>query len=471
LAFFNGIFGQKIQQNKKDDKSDAVVDQRTYGSGAMTMDGFYSGRKVLTEADILSIPAAAASIEIITNAISDLPVQLLENVDTKQGKEAVDSDYRVDMINDSPNNILTGADFKKRMVKDVILYGSSKNYVKYNPDGTINGIFPLDMEKLTTTVYSNNGYEFYAIDTLMTNTGTTDFYDELLLTILKNTNDGIIGRGVIENNADIFTLALRQAEYESNLIGNGAMPTGILTSDQRVNSEKITNSIKDAFKKMYSGSKNVGKTLFLPADLKYQPVSLSPDKLELTTGKKSVISDISRIFNIPESMINSAANKYDSTEQNNLWFLTYTLAPLLTSIETALNKNLLTNEERNQGMEFKFDTSSISRITPTEKQANVISAFSQGIITNITAKREINEKIMPGETEYYKQTTGSVMYIPEKNIIVNPNTGQIMNIDSGEIINSGFDSTPDDNTPANGLEDVATKLDTGKQDNNNEDWN
>lgn len=81
------------------------------------MDGFYSGRKVLTEADILSIPAAAASIEIITNAISDLPVQLLENVDTKQGKEAVDSDYRVDMINDSPNNILTGADFKKEWLK------------------------------------------------------------------------------------------------------------------------------------------------------------------------------------------------------------------------------------------------------------------------------------------------------------------------------------------------------------------
>ena len=143
-------------------------------------------------------------------------------------------------------------------------------------------------------------------------------------------------------------------------------------------------------------------------------------------------------------MINSAANKYDSTEQNNLWFLTYTLSPLLISIENALNRNFLTQEERDSGYEFRFDTTQVSRITPTENQKNTIDAYNAGIITNISAKRKIGEKIIPGEPESYKFTTGSVIYIPENNQYINPNTGEIMNGDTGEVI-GGFSNTTKNN--------------------------
>lgn len=452
MATITDFFGNMLN-NKKNTGNDAIVAQQQYGAGAATISGFFSGKKVLSEKDILSIPAASASIEIITNAVSDLPIVLLHDVDSKQGKEPVEDDYRLKLLNESPNATLSGSNFKKRIIKDLLLFGASKNYVRYSDDGTVEAIFPLDMEKLTTNVYSENGYEFFGVDTLMTNTGTTDFYDELLFSVLKDTNDGIIGRGVIEGNEDTFQLALRQLEYESNLVGNGAMPTGMLTTDQRSIKPEIIDEIKNNFQRLYAGSKNVGKTIFLPGDIKYQGLSLNPDDLQLTAGKKSVISDIARIFNIPESMINSAANKYDSTEQNNLWFLTYTLSPLLSSIEIALNRNFLTKEEREAGFEYKFDTSSVSRITPTELQKNVTDAFNNGVITNIAAKRKLNETILPDEPEYYKLTTGSVMYMPETDRIINPNLGQIMDYKTGRVVGDGYgaggasDTTsPPDNT-------------------------
>lgn len=436
------LFGGLFSFGKNKDKNkDAMVERKNYGAGNTTLEGFYSGHKSLSEKDILSIPAAAAAIEIITNSVSHLPIKLLGNVDDKAGKEPIENDYRLDILNFTPNPTLNGSEFKKRIIKDILLYGSSKNYIKY--DGTkIDSIYPLDMEKLTTTVYSDNGYEYYGIDTLANNNGITDFYDELLFSVLKNTNNGIIGHGIIEGNEDTFLLALRQAEYESNLIGNGAMPTGLLTFEEKGMNDAKIDKLAKAFKSLYSGPKNTGKTIVTGGDAKYSQLSLNPDNLQLTTGKKSVISDIARIFNIPESMINSAANKYDSTEQNNLWFLTYTLSPLLTSIETSMNRTFLTPEELSQGKEFKFDTTQVSRVTPTESLKNSIDAYNAGIITNISAKRKIGETIIKGEPESYKYTTGSVIYIPDRNQMINPNTGEIMDLETGEV-KGGFKQTAD----------------------------
>lgn len=444
MGFFdNGLFG--ILPKAEKDTKNAQVAQQQYGanSGVTTVQGFVSGKKSLSEKDIISIPAARAAIEIITNAVSNLPIKLARNVDTKQGKEFIDDDYRLIKLNESPNPTLSGSNFKKRMIKDMLLYGSSKNYVTYNDDGTIESIFPLDMEKLTTTVYSENGYEYYGIDTLMTNTGTTEFYDELLFTVLKDTDDGIIGKGVIEGNEDTFSLAIKQLQYESSLVGNGAMPTGMLTYDKQSVKDTILQKLSENFNNLYSGSKNVGKTIVVGGDMKYQALSLNPDNLQLTAGKKSVIADIARIFNIPESMINASANKYNSIEQNNLWFLTYTLAPLLSSIEISLNRNFLTDEEKQQGFEYQFDTSSVSRITPTELQKNVLDAFKGGLLSNIAARRKIGETVDEDEQEYFNLSTGTVLYIPESDRIINPNMGQIMDYETGEVLGEGYESGGD----------------------------
>lgn len=434
----NPLFGGLSRPKDKTKNAQVANQQVGSATGVAMVQGYVSGRKALTEKEILSIPAASASIDIISNAVSNLPLKLVRNVDTKEGKEYIE-DYRTDMLNEHPNHTLNGANFKKRMIKDLLLFGSSKNYVKYNNDGTIAGIYPLDMEKITTTVYSDNGYEFYGIDTLMTEEGTTDFYDELLFTVLKDTNDGIIGRGVIEGNEDTFVLAMKQAEYEGNLVGNGAMPTGMLTYDKQSIKDSILQRLSENFNKLYSGSKNVGKTIVVGGDMKYQALSLNPDNLQLTSSKKSVISDIARIFNIPESMINADANKYDSTEQNNLWFLTYTLSPILNSIEISLNSNFLTPDERKSGFEFKFDTSSVSRITPTELQKNVLDLFDKGVISNVTAMRENGQIVPPDLIEYFKLSTGTVMLRPDNGNIINPNMGQIMNYETGSILGQGYD--------------------------------
>src|SRR5699024_2251256 len=195
--------------------------------------------------------------------------------------------------------------------------------------------------------------------------------------------------------------------------------------------------LKQAFNTLYSGTKNIGKTMILENGLKYNRISLDPTTLKLSDNKKAVLSDISRVFNIPESMINSTANKYNSLEQNNMWFLQFTLMPLIVNFEQALNKSLLTKQERMKGYNFKFNINELSRPTVKDRNDAVMTKFNNGLISNFEAKKAVGEHIEEDENEYYKMSTGSVMLYPESNTIVNPNSAQSMKFDT----QNGFENT------------------------------
>jgi len=447
MASFSDLFNwfQSPDDNKPKNGRDALVNQSMPVTNT-AVETFAPNPTTLTEKQIMGIPAVSAGVDMISDSIAKLPIELYQKTDNVNGREQVTDDYRLDLINKRPNNSMTGYDLKRKVAKDVVLYGSSKSYIEYVDENsnTINAIYPLDMSKLTIEVKTINGYSFSGLNYLDSNAGRSVFYDELLLSVLKDTNNGITGKGLINSHYDILQLAIAQSEYEKNLMNNGATPTSVLETAAKVSNDVMTR-VRNSWRSLYSGPKNAGKTVILEQGLSYKPISYGPDKLQLTEGKKSVISDIARILNIPESMINAAANKYDSTEQNNLWFLQSTLMPLLVSFQDAMNNSLLTEDEKLQGYEFQFNTTDISQITTEQKSDLIIKQFGAGVIDNVKAAVSLGFKVEKDEVPYYKVTTGTAMYTPSNGQLANPNTGTIMNVQDGSIIVDGRNIKGQDN--------------------------
>lgn len=423
----------------RDKNNNSVANQYSYNGAKSGVISSFFGNKQINEEQIMSIPAVQDAVNAITARVSSLPIQLYKNVDEKVGKEPVD-DYRVNLINSNPNENMDGVNFKKKIMKDLVLYGTSKTYIERSPDGSIISLYPLNTKDLSITVYSENGYQFYAIDTLNSNVGTTNFYDELLLSVLDDSEDGVTGRGAIQGNDKTFKLALSMNEYELGLMQNGAVPSGVVETDQKVNNSQIIDTLRKTFSDYYSGTKNAGKTIILEEGFTYKNIGFDPNSLQLTDSKKSIISDIASIFNIPEAMINASANKYDSAEQNNIDFLQKNLYPKLRSFEAALNKTILTPEEQKEGYEFRFDISNLTMVTTQEKQKGVIDLFKNGLITNLAGQRELGMVVNSDDREYYSLTTGTVMRELDTGFVVNPNTGEIIDMNNQKIISSGFDN-------------------------------
>lgn len=443
LNWFNG------NTSHHENKRDGLVKETNPISGRTPSSFVYSSanKSEVTVEEVLSIPAAEAAIDIISSSIAQLPVELHKpNPTNKNGfVDLSDTDNRVDLLNNKVNNIMNGTTFKKKVVRDMLLWGASKSYIEYdNSETKVEAIYPLDMEHVNTIVQTDDGYSFYGINYLTSVAGEKVFYDDLLLSVLRDSDDGITGRSVKDGNADVFQTALNQSEYERALMANGAVPTSVLKSDKKISDDQMVR-LKNSLAQIYSGTKNAGKTMVLENGLDYQRISLDPTTLKYDENKKAILSDIARVFNIPESMINSGANKYNSLEQNNLWFLQFSLMPLIINFESALNNTLLSKSERKQGLYFKFNVNKLMQATVKDNNDIVIQKFGAGLITNFEAKKALGEHIEDNEEEYFKLTTGTAMFDSENNVVTNPNNGLFMDMNNKSV--TGFSTqSSDENT-------------------------
>ena len=112
-------------------------------------------------------------------------------------------------------------------------------------------------------------------------------------------------------------------------------PASVLTSDQAITQE-------DARTLSERLAEKVGKRepLVLGAGLKYAPLSVSPNESQFLDTQKYTVATIARIFGVPPEMIAAESGNsmtYSNVEQRAIDFLTYSIQPWLTRIESALS--------------------------------------------------------------------------------------------------------------------------------------
>ena len=98
--------------------------------------------------------------------------------------------------------------------------------------------------------------------------------------------------------------------------------------------------------KMYKGKNNVGGLIILEDGLDYQKMTLSPSELGLSSSRTTTGSEICKLFGVPEQIVDSASNTYGSVEAMNIFFLQYSIAPILRVLEESFNRSLLTQKEK-----------------------------------------------------------------------------------------------------------------------------
>lgn len=439
MGLFDGWMG-----NKKEDRS-LVNYSSNHSSGAIF--SVFSNSTPVTEEDAMKIPSVVACIELITGSIGQLPIYLYKEND-KGEVERVPGDRREFLLNSEPNSLLNGYNFKKRLVKDYLFYGSSYT-MKSTELNNILELHPFDMKNVQVTKYLIDGYKFDADINLMMygydGKGRTKiFKPHELMMILRDSEDGITSRGILEQGADILALAKNESEYTSNILKNGALPIGVIQTVNRL-SEAAVKRLRTGWESLYAGSRNSGKTVILEEGLEYKPISLKPNDLQLIDGKKITIAEIARLFNVPESMLNADANKYASNEQNNLHFLQYTLSPIITSIESALDKSLLLESEKEDGYYFRFDTTEILRTTERERVESAALGLKGGFFSVNETRAKFDKAKL--EDDYFMWSLGHVLFNPETNEMFVPNMQGSGDLDNGPVNMSDNNAAPAKGVP------------------------
>lgn len=395
----------------------------------------FSGSSKISEEEALSISSVASATELITATIARLPVKLYKQ--GEKGEYVSIEDSRTFLLNNEPNHLQTAITLKKRIILDYLLHGNSYIYPEWQRNELL-AIHHIPARNVSVEKYVNKNLPF-VVNGVIKVTGAdatmVDFMPDDLMIILKNSDDGLQSMGVLDLNSELLNLALNQQEYSSSLLENGSLPMAILTTPSKL-SDKAMERITKSWRSAYQGKKNAGKTVVLEEGMDYKPVSLNPNELDLSTSKNSTLSDIARIFGIPESMLNADANKYNSNEQNNLHFLQYTLEPVITAFESSLNKSLLLEEEKKKGYSFKFDRDSILATTESEKFSTTIQAMKGGLLSVNEARGRHNMKQILDD--YMMWSLGNIFYNKDDSKMTIPNMGAIIDPNDPESLASAL---------------------------------
>lgn len=422
----------------------------------------WQGGKDITEDRVLTVPAVKAAMDTITQTVGTLPI-VLYKMDGNNAPQEVKGDDRVTILNSDTNDVLTGTAFKEKITKDLILYGQSVTMMERSTSNAndIVGLYPLDTERMLVNVYTINGYKFFPLYTYNAINASYNLNNDDAINIVRNSDDGVTGQGILQTGADILRLALSQYEYEYNLMNNGAMPSGVLQFSNKLNKDAL-EAARQSFNASYAGSGNRGNVVVLEGGAEYKPIQIDPDRLQLDISKTDMLGQIARLFNLPETMINAKANKYNSNEQNNIQFFQFTLKPILDAITSALNKYLLREKEKKAGYYFDFNTDSIFLNTLDEKAQSYTQLFNNGIMTFNETRNKLGLNNSAVGDDFLKASLG--------NVFINQRTGEVqvfntMQSDQHGGVNNQAPgsnpadklSSPDTDQPANSSQAEAAK--------------
>lgn len=410
-------------------------DNEQVRTGNNSLETFFANTSsLITEEQIMKIPTVQKCMDVICGTIAQLPLYLYrENEDGSIDR--VYGDKREFLLNNEPNEFENSYNFKKRIVRNYLLYGVDYIVIE-RQDNEVVELHNLKNSQVTIETFKKDSYKISNANIRVDGEGNTQVFKPYeLAIILKDSSDGLTSKGILSQGLDIFQLIYGETEYSKNIFNNGALPTGILKTDGRL-SQSAVDRLRDSWRNLYSGAKNAGKTVILEEGLSYQPISLNPNDMQLTQNRKENISEVCKLFSIPESLVVSSANKYGSLQQDNIHFLQYCLNPILKAIECGIDKGMLLEQEKQEGYFWQFDTSEIVRTTEKDKFETVKVALESGVISINEARRMINLKDI--NDDIMKWSLGNVLYYPQTGDMKIPNMGMET---SREVKQDGKDST------------------------------
>ncbi len=397
---------------------EVLVDMSTYDTSSSTVNSENITQNI-DEDTAMGIASLYQGITIISDTIASMPIYLYRNNDGFQ--EMLVDDPRNNIMSGMANEVLTSYNLKKVMVKDLILYGNSYVKIVRGKGDVVESLYYLPND-VVTPKSDSNGYYFEikefdtGVDGEKVDSEVVDFYDMLLL-IRNNKYNSVKGTGLLDIAKDTLSLAVEENTYLNNLFRNGLSARAILSSKTPLKRE-IKQKLKQDLKSFYSGAKNAGTIMVLEGDMNLVPLTLSPQDIKLIEQKTFTISEVARYLNIPKHMLNLDRGQglYSNITQERLSLMFNTLTPYTVAIEESLNQKLLTEDERLQGLFFKFDTSELLRLTPQDQAQYMLQLYSTGVVTVEEVRKalslgsdedtinqlkdiqELKDKIISGET-------------------------------------------------------------------------
>lgn len=300
----------------------------------------YAGTAV-TEENALTFSAVYACVRVLSESVAMLPLLTYRRL-ANGGKEKATDTPIYNLLRRTPNPEMTSFEFRETLIAHVATWGNGYAEIEWSNSGQPLALWPLNPAKMQIT--RRNGQLVYLY--------TLPSGEERPLAswrihhVRGLSSNGIVGYSPIRLAMQSIGVGLALEEYGARFFGNGARPGGVL-KHPGVLSDGAYKRLKESWSAENEGLSNAHRLKILEEGLDYEAIGIPPEEAQFLESKKFQVNEIARWFRIPPHMLADLERAtFSNIEEQGLEFVIYTLGPWLTRHEQAIERDLLTEAER-----------------------------------------------------------------------------------------------------------------------------
>jgi HK97 family phage portal protein len=341
----------------------------------------FSGTAV-TPDNCMQSPTVQAIVTAISRRIAILPIKVMKTTVSKNRtrKEELPS-HPVARLLKAPNSWQDRTAFWLDATSQLIRYGNVFLFKSQGSTGPIRELIPLNPGAVAVT-QDDEWRVHYRLS--LPGGGQREYEAKQIMHARGAARDGIRGDSPIMDIREAIALEITAERMGASVFGNGASPGMVFkhgaTSRGFKSAEEEKSFVTD-FQKAYSG-KGRFKSMILPAGMEMDTVPVDNDKAQFLATRQYQRTVIAGAFGVPPHLVGDLSRgTFNNVEQQSLDFIVSVVLPYVRTFEAAMERALLTDEDRREGVIIRFNLDGALRGDFKSRQEGLKIQREMGVIS------------------------------------------------------------------------------------------
>lgn len=293
----------------------------------------------VTPMSAMQYPAVAAAVSTIAEGEAQLPFPIYKRLDGG-GKVRDRSHPAWQLLNVRANPWQSAFAWREMSTMHLALWGNCYSF-KLKVRGQVRELLPIHPDRVTVEQTA----DYRIVYTIALPDGSSIAQSqETIFHVMDRSLNGYVGLSRVTTGREAIGLGIRLEQYSGQLFGNGARPSGILSTDKPL-TEKQINLIRESWNTAHGGENALG-TAVLDHGMKFDAMGMKSVDAQFLENRAFQIAEVSRVWKVPPHMLGDLSRSTNNNiEYQGGEFVRYTLMPWLRRWETAVHLQLLDASE------------------------------------------------------------------------------------------------------------------------------
>ena len=379
--------------------------------------GALNGTDRISRSTALNIPALAGGVEFITTQAAAVPFKLYRS--TEKGLEEVREDERARVLNLDAGDLLSNNELLAGLYRDYLLEGNGYLYINRRRN-RVESLHYVDAEQVAVTVDPDPIFKTGHIHVYGRSYRPWDF-----VRLCRHSTDGMHGTGILQENSKMLALAWATLVLQNSIMRGGGNARGYVTSERGLSKPQI-DELKKGFASLYSAEGN--GVVVLNKGLDFHQSSNTAVEMQLQEIVQQNRQEILLILGVPYEVLNGRG-----TEDQFNAAVQRAVVPVITAMETALNRDLLLEREKGV-LVWRADTTELTKGAIKQRYEAYKLATEGGWIS----KNEIRSR------ESLPTVEGlDVVGMNLADVLFDMNTGKYYTPNTGSVVGADGETLPE----------------------------